>query len=344
MRVLVTGATGFIAGHLIPALQRRGHEVHALVQPSSEAGRLHDADVAVHAGDVRSADTLRPAMRQVDAVVHLAAAIGLRAPLSDYHAVNVAGTQNVCRAALAAGIERLVHVSSTSVYKQGLGVPVDESYAVAPPPDPYAVTKAAGDRLVQRLIADEQLPASVVRTSTVYGPGDHLNFARIADRVRSGSAIVIGSGRNRVPFAYVDDVVEGLVLALEHDAAQGEIYNITDDRCPTQLELLRAVARELDAKRPRVHVPYGLLYGAGYLAERIAQAAHSQSALITRFGVVLYGADNVFAIDKARRELGYEPRVSLGQGIRAAADWYRGRTDRGGARPEPVLATMEVAS
>ena len=344
MRVLVTGATGFIAAHLIPALQRRGDEVHALVQPSSDAAPFHDADVAVHAGDVRSVDTLRPAMRQVDAVVHLAAAIGVRRPLSDYHAVNVTGTENVCRAALAADIERLVHVSSTSVYKQGLGVPVDESYELAPPPDAYAVTKAAGDRLVQRLIADEQLPAAIVRTSTVYGPGDHLNFARIADRVRSGSAIVIGSGHNRVPFAYVDDVVDGLVLALEHEAAAGEIYNITDDCCPTQRELLGAVARELDAKSPRIRVPYGLLYGAGYLAERVAQAAHSPRALITRFGVVLYGADNIFAIDKARRELGYEPRVSLGQGIRAAAGWYRVRTSRAEARSEPVLVTTGVAT
>src|SRR6476619_197140 len=191
MRVLVTGATGFLASHLIPALQHRGHEVHALVQPSSDSTRLRDADVAVHAGDVRSIDTLPPAMRQVDSVVHLAAAIGVRCPLSDYYAVNVTGTENVCRSALAADIERLVHVSSTSVYKQGLGVPVDETFELAPPPDPYAVTKAAGDRLVQRLIADEQLPAAIVRTRTVYGPGDHLNFARIADRVRGGSAIVI---------------------------------------------------------------------------------------------------------------------------------------------------------
>src|SRR5690242_9683683 len=179
MRVLVTGATGFIAAHLIPALQRRGHDVHAFVQPSSDATRIAGADVVVHEGDVRSIDTLVPAMRQVDAVVHLAAAIGVRRPLGDYHAVNVTGTENVCRAAMAADIGRVVHVSSTSVYKQGLGVPVDESHELAPPPDHYAVTKAAGDRLVQRLIADEQLPASIVRTSTVYGPGDHLNFARI---------------------------------------------------------------------------------------------------------------------------------------------------------------------
>jgi nucleoside-diphosphate-sugar epimerase len=325
MRILVTGASGFLASHLIRALQERGHAVLALVRPSSDTTPLEQASVDIHSGDVRLPETLAGAMREVDAVFHLAAAIGVRRPLREYHAVNVTGTENVCRAAQQAGVKRLVHVSSTSVYKQGLGVPVDETAPLAPPPDPYAVTKAAGDSLVQRLIAEEQLPASIVRTTTIFGPGDDLNFGRIAQRLLAGTSIVIGSGGNRVPVAFVDDVVQGLLLVLEHEAA-GEIYNITDDRCPTQAELLQEIADQLGARMPRIHVPYRLLYGTAYLAELLAQATRSEGALVTRFGVLLYGADNRFAIDKARRELGYEPRVSLRQGVSTAAEWYRGRT------------------
>jgi 2-alkyl-3-oxoalkanoate reductase len=323
MRILVTGASGFLASHLIPVLRERGHSVRALVLPSSDRTPLRQAGVDIHTGDVRLPDTLAGAMRQVDAVFHLAAAIGVRRPLREYYAVNVTGTENVCRAAVAAGVKRLVHVSSTSVYEQGLGVPVDETFPLAPPPDPYAETKAAGDMLVQRLIADEHLPASIVRTSTIFGPGDHLNFGRIADRLLAGTSIVIGSGRNRVPVAFVDDVVRGLLLVLEHQAA-GEVYNITDDRCPTQRELLEEIADQVGARMPRIHVPYRLLYGAAYLAERLAQATRSERAVVTRFGVLLYGADNRFAIDKARHELGYEPRVPLPQGVSVAAEWYRG--------------------
>jgi nucleoside-diphosphate-sugar epimerase len=323
MRILVTGASGFLASHLIPVLRERGHSVRALVLPSSDRTPLRQAGVDIHTGDVRLPDTLAGAMRQVDAVFHLAAAIGVRRPLREYYAVNVTGTENVCRAAVAAGVKRLVHVSSTSVYEQGLGVPVDETFPLAPPPDPYAESKAAGDMLVQRLIADEHLPASIVRTSTIFGPGDHLNFGRIADRLLAGTSIVIGSGRNRVPVAFVDDVVRGLLLVLEHQAA-GEVYNITDDRCPTQRELLEEIADQVGARPPRIHVPYRLLYGAAYLAERLAQATRSERAVVTRFGVLLYGADNRFAIDKARHELGYEPRVPLRQGVSVAAEWYRG--------------------
>ena len=341
MRILVTGGSGFLASHLIRALQKRGHAVRALVLPSSDTTLLGQAGVDIHTGDVRRPDTLVGAMSQVDAVLHLAAAIGERRPLREYYAVNVTGTENVCRAALAAGVRRLVHVSSTSVYKQGLGVPVDEAAPLAPPPDPYALTKAAADSLVQGLIAKEQLPASIVRTTTIFGPGDELNFGRIADRLLAGTGIVIGSGGNRVPIASVDDVVQGLLLVLEHEAA-GQIYNITDDRCPTQVELLREIADQLGARMPRIHVPYRLLYGTAYLAERLAQATRSERAVVTRFGVLLYGADNRFAIDKARHDLSYEPRVSLRQGVSAAAEWYRGH--RASLGPSDYLAVAPTGA
>jgi nucleoside-diphosphate-sugar epimerase len=325
MRILVTGGTGFLASHLIPALQRRGHTVRALILPSADPAGLLQGGVGVDAGDVRRPDTLAAAMHEVDAVFHLAAAIGVRRPMREYHAVNVIGTENVCRAALKAGVKRLVHVSTTSVYKQGLGVPVGEDSPLAPLSDPYPLTKAAGERLVQRMIEEEHLPASIVRTTTIFGPGDQLNFGRIADRLLAGRSIVIGSGRNRVPFAYVDDVVQGLLLVLDRERAGGEIYNITDDRCPTQEQLLREIAEQLGASAPRIHVPYRLLYSTGVVAERLADARRNPHALITRFGVVMYGTDNCFAIDKARSELGYEPQVPLSQGVSLAASWYRDR-------------------
>lgn len=178
------------------------------------------------------------------------------------------------------------------------------------------------------MIAENHLPASIVRISTIYGPGDCLNFGRIADRLLADKSIVIGSGRNRVPFAYVADVVRGLVLVLEHKRAEGQTYNITDDRWPTQAELLREISRQVGARSPRVHVPYWLLYSAAFAAEQAGDLARRPNPVITRFGVALYGADNRVSIDKARRELGYEPRVSLEEGVGLATAWYRERLAR----------------
>jgi nucleoside-diphosphate-sugar epimerase len=338
MRILVTGGTGFLAGHLIPALQKRGHTVRALVVPSADAAWLEARGVDIYRGDVREPNSLTAAVRGVDGVFHLAAAIGTRRPLEEYYAVNVTGTRNVCRAALAASVTRLVHVSTTSVYEHGLHEPVKEDSPLRPLPDPYAVTKAAGDRLVQRMIAEQGLPACIVRTSTIFGPGDRLNFGRIADRLRSQKAIVIGSGRNTVPFVYVADVVQGLVLTLERKEAEGQVYNIDDDNCPTQKELLQEIAEQVGARPPRIHVPRSLLYGAAYIAEGIAALTHSSQPLVTRFGVALYGADNRYSIDKARHELGYKPQVPLREGIRLAAAWY----GKNAAAPQSVSAAAAV--
>ncbi|HEX9097358.1 MAG TPA: NAD-dependent epimerase/dehydratase family protein [Candidatus Dormibacteraeota bacterium] len=322
MRILVTGATGFLAGHLIPALQQRGHTVRALVVPSADASGLEARGVSAFRGDVREPDSLTAAMRDADAVFHLAAAIGTWRPLEEYQAVNVTGTKNVCRAALVAGVTRLVHVSTTSVYEHGLREPVKEDSPLRPLPDPYALTKAAGDKLVQRMIAEQGLPACIVRTSTIFGPGDRLNFGRIADRLLAQKAIVIGSGRNTVPFVYVADVVQGLLLALERKQAVGQIYNIDDDNCPTQKELLKEIAEQVGARPPRIHVPRSLLYSAAYVAERVAALTHSSQPLVTRHGVALYGTNNRYSIDKARKELGYKPQVPLREGIRLTAAWY----------------------
>lgn len=323
MRILVTGAGGFLAEHLIPALQSRGHDVRGLAFGAEDEAGLRDRRVDVFHADVRDPGSLTAPMKGVDAVFHLAAAIGIRRPLHEYAAVNVTGTRNVCEAALSAGVSRLVHVSTTSVYAQGLGTPVTEDFPLSPLPDPYAVTKAAGDALVQGMVREQRLPASIVRTSTFYGPGDHLNFGRIADRLLSLKAIVIGSGSNAVPFTFVSDVVDGLLLVLETERAVGQVYNIVDDRAPSQQQLLDEIAEMVGAPRPRVHVPYRLLYGAAYAAERIAAWSGSSQALVTRFGVALYGADNRYSIEKARRELAYSPRVSFREGVRLAAEWYR---------------------
>jgi nucleoside-diphosphate-sugar epimerase len=123
---------------------------------------------------------------------------------------------------------------------------------------------------------------------------------------------MIGSGRNRVAFAHVNDAVQGLLLVLEHDSVEGQIYNIVDDRCPTQEVPLQEIAEQLGASMPRIHVPYWLLYSAALVAERVAQVTRSPHPLVTRFGLLLYvRADNCFAIGKARHRLGYEPRVPL---------------------------------
>jgi nucleoside-diphosphate-sugar epimerase len=326
MEVLLTGGNGFVGRHAVSALQARGDSVRVLALPSEDTRWLEERGVAVHRGDIRRPDALIAPMDGVDGVLHLAAMMDVWRPMADYHAVNVTGTENVCRAALAAGARRVVHMSSSSVYGIALGRPADEASPLTPFPDPYPITKAAGDLLVQGMIAEERLPGVIVRPDQIFGPGDHLHFGQMAERLRAGKGIVVGSGDNALPFVYVTDAVQGLLLALDDDRALGQAYNITNDRPLTQRQLLHAIADEIDARRPRLHIPYRALYAAGYVGERVATLTpSSRRPPITRLGVAFFGTDNRYAIGKARRELGYAPQVALREGVRLAAAWYRQR-------------------
>jgi nucleoside-diphosphate-sugar epimerase len=266
--------------------------------------------------------------------------MGVWQPMENYRAVNETGTENVCRAALAEGVRRIVHVSSWTVYGMALGRPAHEESPLTPFPEPYAVTKAAGDMVVQRMILEDQLPAVIIRPGTFFGPGDHLHFGRRAARLAAGRGVIVGSGDNALPFVYVSDVVQGLLLALGSERAVGQAYNITNDRPLTQREFLGAIADEIGASRPRIHVPYRALYAAGYAAERLATATRSRRRPpITRLGVAFFGTDNRYAIDKAQRELGYVPRVDLREGISLAATWHRHRD-----RPAVSAAVARTAA
>jgi 2-alkyl-3-oxoalkanoate reductase len=338
VEILITGGNGLLGRHLVRALQDRGDSVRVLVLPDEDASGLAAQAVAVHRGDVRRPETLTAPMSGVQAVLHLAGMMGVWRPMADYHAVNVTGTENVCRAALSEAA-RVVHVSSWTVYGMDLGAPVGEEHPLTPFPEPYAVTKAAGDMAVQRMVAQDGLAAVIVRPGTFFGPGDRLHFGRMADRLRAGRGVIVGSGDNALPFVYVSDVVQGLVLALDDEGAAGRAYNITNDRPLTQKQFLDAIARAIGASPPRVHVPYRALYAAGYAAEVVARLTRSsRQPIVTRLGVKLFGTDNRHAIDRARRELGFTPEVSLDDGVRLAADWYR---DRNRSAPSPEMAVAQ---
>jgi nucleoside-diphosphate-sugar epimerase len=242
---LVTGATGFVGNHLVAALRARGWSVRVLALPAEDTSTLErEHGVVVHRGDVRDAASLPAAVRGVNVVFHLAAIHGLWRPRQEYEDVNVRGAENVWHAALAARVERLVHVSSWTVYGMGLRGAVREDAPLRPSsirtpsrrraPTGGAPARGDGGSGRRRAAGDD------VR------PGRPVNFGRMADRLRSGKVIVIGSGQNAMPFVYVTDVVEGMILAATKGSA-GHAYNLCTDRPLTQRELWTAVAEDIGA-------------------------------------------------------------------------------------------------
>jgi len=321
MKVLMTGATGLLGGHLLQALQQRGEQIRALVLPVENAEKLIAQGVEVVRGDVTDASTLAPAVRDIEIIFHLAGMMGVDRPLADYRLVNVTGSENLYRAAQAAGVRRFVHTSSHTVYGLGYGRFLTEEDALLPDPDPYSLTKAEGDHLMRRLMLRSDVETVIIRPGTFFGPGDRLHFGRMAQRMKNGKGVIVGRGDNALPFCYVTDVAQGFLLAAYHEKAPGNVYNISNDRPLTQQEIFNAIADNVGGKRPPRHLPYLPIYYGGIVAEKVAFITHTKP-IVTRLGAMMFGTDNRHSVEKARRELGYEPKVDIREGIRLAAAWF----------------------
>jgi nucleoside-diphosphate-sugar epimerase len=327
VKALVTGAAGFVGGHLVEMLVTRGDEVRALVRPGEDTRWLRTLDgVETIEGDLTDAPSLARAVRGVQRVYNVGAKTGPWGLEAVYRAVNVQGLADLIRSAMDAGVERVVHTSSITVYGHHLSGIVTEDYPYRAEDNPYSRTKIAGEELIWELVREQGAPVVVVRPGWVYGPRDSSSFARVVEFVESGSGVVIGRGGNIVPVVYVEDVAQGLILAGDAgEAAVGRAYNIVDDRRVTQSEYLDIIADALQVPHVSRRVPFAAMYLAGRTAEVVWRAAGRRKGApppLTSYGVTLLGGDQRFSTDRARRELGYAPRFDVRRGVAAGVRWY----------------------
>jgi nucleoside-diphosphate-sugar epimerase len=326
-RVLLTGATGFIGGHLAQRLAQDGWTVRCLVRASSDTARLERLGVELAVGDLADAGSLARAAAGCERVVHCGAIVsdwGTRAEIS---AVNVAGTRNVVEAAAAAGARRLVHVSSTDVYAHP-GAAVDESHRPTRFSNWYAETKLAAEAEVARAAAASGLEAVVVRPATVYGPRSVEVVGEIATAIRGKHMVLIDRGRSVAGLTYVDNVVDAIVLALRHEAAAGEAFNVSDGLDVTWRRFTDDLAAALDRPPVRFSLPFGLANALAIGLEQGYRGARRLTGLTTRpllsrQAVHVMGADQRFDTRKARELLGWQPRVGYAEGMEATVAWLR---------------------
>lgn len=324
MTVLVTGAAGFLGAHVTDLLQSLGESPRVLVHPADDAEPLELAGLEVCRGDIADPGALWPAVRGIERVLHCAARTGPWGPFAEYERTNVRGVQTLVRVAVAAGVERIVHVSSVTVHGNDLRGAGDESAPLREEPNPYSRSKVAGEQLIARMVRDEGAPVTVVRPGWIYGPRDVSSFARIARSIEQHKMVLVGSGDNHVPLIYVRDVARGILLASEAENTMGRCYLLVNDESVTQRAYLTAIAQELGAPPPTRRIPYKLAVGIGAIAERLGHlVGRKEPPPVMRFGMQMLGGENRFSIARARCELGFAPQVDLAEGVKRSVDWYR---------------------
>ncbi len=317
---LVTGATGFIGSHLVERLVAEGRAVRALVRASSDTRRLEEMGVERCVGDLTAPPSLERAVEGAERVFHCAAVVTDWDPEDRSYRVNVEGTAALAGAAMRAGVRRFVYVSTTEVY----GHPdafVSEDAPYRPRGWPYCDTKIEAEKRVWE--AHRQgLSVAVVRPATVYGPRSQSLVVEFAQLLRDGQMVLIGGGKKTAGLCYVTDLVDALLLAAESDRAVGRVYNIADGTQTTWAEYINGLAALLGLPPVRLSIPRRLAYPLGWLSEKWALwrgAAHRP--LLTRMAVEFLGTHQSFPIERAKRELGFQPRVLLGEGLERIGAW-----------------------
>ena len=339
MTVLITGAAGLLGSHLTELLLADGERTRVLVRPGEALRSWERSGLEIHEGDAADPALLRTALAGVDRVLHCAARTGPWGPWPEYERTNVGALRTLTELASAAGVRRIVHVSSITVHGDDVHGDADETAPMRPGANPYSRSKAAGERLLQQLPAGLRARLTIVRPGLLYGPRDTGSFARFAALIGERKMVMIGPGRNRMPLIYVTDAARGILLASTAEQAAGRAYLLVNDEPVTQRGYLDAIASGLGAPPVSRRVPYRLAVGIGMTAEIAARLLHrEQPPPLTSFGVRVLGGENRFSIARARAELGFEPRVSLAEGVRNSIDWYLAARGSGPAARERELS------
>jgi nucleoside-diphosphate-sugar epimerase len=322
-RLLITGATGMVGSWVARRAVAEGYQVRALVRPSSPRKALEELGIECVAGDLARPETLPPAVADVDRVVHTAAHVGDWGPAEKYRAINVIALEHLLTAVEREDkLKRWVQISSLGVYPARPHYGSDEQVAVdIHGLDGYTRTKAEAEVLVNRHVAESQLPAVVLRPGFIYGPGDRHVVPRLIERITAGKMKLIGDGQKLLNNTYVSNLGEAIFLALRKPEAVGETFNIRDERLVSREKFIGTVADYLGRPRP-AKVPEWLARSLVGVIEGWARLRGATEApMLTRARIKFMTLNLDFSIEKAKGKLGYQPQVDFTDGMREALDW-----------------------
>ena len=315
MRIIVTGASGFVGSHLCRALHGSGTKVLACLMTADEHKTI-SADIPYFvAGSIDGQTAWGEILRKDDVIVHLAARVHVmresaREPLSEFRKVNRDGTANLARQAAAAGAKRIVFMSTIGVNGNDSGAGLFTENDIARPHNDYSVSKYEAELELRKISEETGLEVVVLRAPLVYGPGNPGNFLSLLGFVHKGIPLPLGSVRNVKSFLYVENLVEAIRLCCSHPGAAGNTYLVSDSDVISTPELLRKLGESLGVKSRLFPFPMTLL--------RIIGKVSGKSAALDRLTASL-------AVDssKIRKGLGWTPPFSLSEGLKATTEWYK---------------------
>jgi nucleoside-diphosphate-sugar epimerase len=322
MKVLVTGATGFIGSYLVPALVEKGYTVSIIVRDRAKAVDMFGDTVEIFEGDVTKPETLEDACSNQNAVIHLAALASHELPSATafqrFRNVNVEGTYNLMKNCEKHGISRFLFISSTAAMGAVEGEGLNEE-TPCKPYTPYQVTKYETETMLLNEFRECAFPVIIVRPSMIYGPGYKGDLLTIAKLCKTGFFPKIGLGKNLGPAIFVTDFIKALMLILEK-GQEGEVYLTTSENSYTLRYRAEIIGRALDKKMKFIYVPKWLLI-AIFIVFDFISIIFGIKFPANRRTIKSISTDRVFCIDKLK-SLGFATSISIDEGITKTINFF----------------------
>jgi nucleoside-diphosphate-sugar epimerase len=323
---LITGATGFVGSHLAEACRERGYAVRALARPGSDTNVLERIGAIICRGDLGHPDSVREAVDGADLVFHCAAKVGDWGPVEDYRLINVEGLRTLLEACRGRPLKCFVHLSTLGVYPARNHYGTDET---EPLPDNhmdgYTQTKVEAEKLALQFHHEHGVPVVVLRPGFIYGPRDRTLLPNLVKNLQAGKVRWLGGGKGALNTIYVENLIDAFFLAVNNPEAVGQVYNLTDGETISKRCFIEAIVHGLGLPKPP---PIGLpLWLARLVARWMENQARRKGSpkppRLTQARLKFLGLNLDFSIAKARRELGYQPRITFQQGMEQTLAWYR---------------------
>lgn len=318
-----------VGSHLAEQLVARGDEVVALARQTSDTRFLQRLGVPMVRGDLSDQASLQRGMAGVDVVFHAAAKVTDWGPWSEFQRDTIDGTHRVLEAMRAAGVRRIVHISSAAVYGRQVhrggiwteNAPYATHFSAW---EYYSLAKIAAEKLVLDYHNRRNIDATLIRPSWIYGPRDHTSFPRLVQFLKGGLTFLIGSGDNDLPLVYAGNLAEACILAATNPVALGRVYNVSCDCRISQRQYLNAVAQALSLKPVTRSLPIPIAMTLANIIEIPARLIRKKDPPAwSRFGLYLVTCKGVFDSTRALKELGWQPRTGFEEGLAKTIAWYK---------------------
>lgn len=316
--ILVTGATGFIGFNLVLRLLKEKKKVRALVRKGSKLNKLKKLNLEIVYGSLEDINSLKRATKNIKKVFHCASLLGSpKITLRKILKVNVKGTENLLKACIANKVKRFIYFSSVAAMGDA-GLNANEKTECKPTTF-YDISKYKAELVVKEY--SKKIGVIIIRPTTVYGPGEIRNKAKLFQLIKKKRFVIIGNGKNLISLVYIDNLIDVVILAANKKNAIWRVYIVSDKRSYTINEFIETIAKVENVKTPW-HIPLWIAKLLAFFLETLSRITGT-TPILYKERIKNLTKNSSFDISKAEKELNYKPKISLEQGIRKTADWYK---------------------